>query len=314
MIVTECELDLESYGGTMNATFKDDISEVYNVKLNTASRDIPLILSECALVNPLEFPLRGGAWKVRPAYGLFAHTFKFDRDAKVRTRYKIGVEYGPVPPGQPNVDGSGDNPLQYPATYSLDYLEYEEAIAEARNVEPIGAESEGGVRAALTLGEVVNGALQEFDEGIYDTQRDAVLNIFKNVSTLDEIVAFNVNYGRTTNSNNFFGAGPRRAKFLGAESGSIQIANGYSFYGMVIRVQIKKTTDVAINNTGWHWWWNDKGTKRLTKFKVLDQDTQEMEDASEPGFLRRDGASSQGVPTTLHYRYLEEVSYTGLML
>jgi hypothetical protein len=320
-VVAECELDRTNWEGTLTAMFSNEtFKEQFNILLHPTywgSRDIPLIILECAIANPAEFPARGQPWKVRPTYGWYAGGYAFRAHDKTLKRMTCEVTYAPIPPNQPNTQNSGDNPLNFPATYTLDWIEYEEAIEEAYNVQAFGGNTEKGERVANTLGPVTNSAREEAEEGIYETYRDAVVNIHKNFASLNQVIQFQLNYAHTTNSDTYLGAEPGRAKFLSIEAGSEQELNGWKFYPATIRVQICKTTNFKMNNVGWNYYDVDlaSGKKQLTRFKVLDPESKEMVDSPEPQFLQLDG-SKQLVPdaTQLEYYHLRKTSYAGLNL
>lgn len=309
-----CVIETKGVGGTLSPLYSDEtITERFLVTLDTASRNLPAILNSARAANPTQFPLRGQSWPLNPGYGLYAKKFDFEMRSDMGKQWAINVSYLPLEPNEPNTEGSNDNPLLWPATYAVDWVEYEEAITKARNVEALGGSTSGAPRAANTLGPVVNGALQEFDEGIFEVVRDPVISITRNVATLDQVLSIESTYSRTTNSDTVYGVGPRRYKYLGVESGGVQTANGISYYTRTVRVQITKTTDRILNNVGWHFWYDDDGTKKLARFTVDDDDTKEKVPASEPGFLLRTGNKST-TPETVTYRHLEEVAYAGLLI
>ena len=320
MAVVECELSVDDYGGNLNYLYKDEtITETWKVKCNSAHRNLPSLITQCHALQP-EFPLRGVTWPVAPSYGLYAKNYTFRMIGGGFKNYEIDVSYQPRTSSEPNTESSAGNPLMWPAIYALDWIEYQEAVTEAYNLEELGADTAWGARAVNTLGPVVNGALQEFEEGIFETQRDVVIHITKNVPNLATIVNYHNTYVRTTNNTSFLGAGQYQAKYLSATSGGEKYSEGFTYYPMTISVQITKTTDRKMNNIGWHYWKQKDANspKKLVKFMVQDTDeqgnpTDELTPASEPTFLTRGGkiGFAGGWVT---YRYLRATSYNGLLL
>lgn len=319
MAVTSCVLDVDNYGGSLHYLYKEEsIVETWKVRCDVATRNLPGLITACHNVNN-EFPLRGFTWPVSPGYGLYAKNYTFRMAQAGFKNYEIDVTYSPRTSQEPNTETSSGNPLMWPAVYALDWIEYQEAVTEAYNLEALGADTDWGQRAANTLGPVVNGALQEFEEGLFETQRDVVIHITKNVPNLATIVNYHNSYVRTTNSTSFLGAGAYQAKYLSATSGGEKFSEGFTYYPMTISVQITKSTDRKMNNIGWHHWKEKDGQKKLVKFRVNDTDKDgnllkdQWVDASEPTFLTRGGkiGFAGGWVT---YRYLRATSYNGLLL
>jgi hypothetical protein len=311
-----CTKDIKGVSATLSPKYTDEqITEQFSVQLDNATDD-PVAVYEAALAaNPTQFPARGAPWPVRPTYGLFAKQINPVMESDLGKRWKVAVTYMPLEPGEPDKSEFGDDPLLWPRTYRWDWVEFEEAIAEARNVDAIGSASGSG-RAALTLGPVVNSALQEFDEGLFETVREGVLCIRYNVATLDEVSDIEDSFSRTTNSDTVRGRGPRRWKYIGVEDGDELIANGIKYRPIAIRVQLTKTTDRKLNNVGWNYWdVDDALVPKRVPFQVPETaNSATMQPSSEPLFLRLDGsAADPDEAVTLTYRYLEEVPYAPLI-
>ena len=329
-LVNAVELDADVFDAEHSADFEGESATMeYRIflKSSVAKDSLQLynshkILAECNLVNPTIFPRRGGAWPVDPLYGWYAQKFTLRRTPKKRHMLACTISFGPYPPGKPNTENSNGNPLFFPATYDLEYIENEEVITEAYNVEKFGKQTKKGERAALTKGPVTNSAHQEPDEGIIEVMQNPVLVIYKNVPDLSYLITLNNTYRKTTNSDIFLGAPIRTAKWLGAISQGEQMANGFKFYRMMARIEIKDTTDFAMNNVGFHYYrLRFGGVHELTKFQVeippAPDDPPDAptvyEDVSEPRFLNLDGEKpTDDAPVHLHWRYLREVSYVPL--
>src|SRR6185295_9547486 len=110
------------------------------------------------------------------------------------------------------------DPLLWPTEYWVEWTEEQIPLTEAKNVE----EMIYALRSPNTLGPVTNACGVEFSEPLMKTIYYPVLHAQKAYETLDEIVALNVTYQNTTNNGSYFGAGQRKAKYLGTESGRIQ--------------------------------------------------------------------------------------------
>jgi len=304
-MATECVIETMGVSGTLSHKYADEvITERFRVSLDAPSRNLPQILNDAYTANPSQFPLRGAPWPLNPTYGLFAKQFQFSAKSELLKHWEIAVNYQPLEPGESNTSG-GSNPLLWPATYSSDWIEYEEAITEARNVE---AFTGGAGRAALTLGAVVNSAYDEFDEGLYRTVREMVLNIHRNLPSLDAVAQLNYDFQDTCNSDTYKGQGIRRWEFLGAVSPGVQTANGVDYWPTTISVHLKKTTDRKINNVGWK---NLTFDGEKVMYKVKDDVSGAMVDVSEPGFLTLSGARTN-TPVVTTWRFLTEVPYASL--
>lgn len=306
--------------GTITADYQGQaVTETFNIFMSgDGDHDFPGLIVKAAAASAL-FPDLGDPWPTNAGFGLFAKSFAFKvkEEKNLQSVWECTVNYLPLQPGEPSTENTSTNPLGWPATYWLEWVEYEQAITKARNVE---AFTGGFTRAAGTLGPVVNTAFQEFEEGLFDTVRDAVLVVKKNVATLSDVIARNRDFQLTTNSDTVLGADPRRMKFLGADSGGKLTANGVNYYEMTTRIQVTKTTDREVNNVGWK---ELVDGQKLVNIKVpkpgATPDNQgkyadsDMEDTPEPLFLDLAGKKKTSGTQTITYRYLEEVPYTPLL-
>lgn len=310
MAVTSCVREREF--GQASLSYKyggESVTERFRIDMDAQSLDWPTILSQAQALGGGNTPppARGAAWPANPTYGLYAKEYQFRVDPQRVTRCYLDVQYLPVESGESNPSQSTTNPLLWPAEYDIQYIEEEFVIEEARNVEAFTGTNH--TRAANTLGPVVNSALDETEEPLVDTERVAVVKIVKNVASLNSIVSQNINFARTTNSDTFLGASARRAKFIGAESGGRQVANGIEYFPMITSVAIYKTTDRILNNVGWN---NINFGGDKVKYMVTDDETDELIEPSAPGFLTLAGGRSTS-PVKITYRYLDAVSYAGLL-
>lgn len=221
------------------------------------------------------------------------------------------------------------DPLSWPIEYWIEWTEEQVVLQEATNVEELTSIG----RSALTLGKVVNACGVEFSEPLMRTVYYPVIHAQKAYESLADITALDLAFQNTTNSDTFFGAALRKAKYLGTESGKVQKINGTSLYMGITRVWIKDATwDRKVLNNGWNHFQlnaaksailNDvDGKPGLFPNRVQDDaDTFESDSSTEPsvasteplnlgltGLLLAPGTD----PTYVTYRDLNEVAYSGL--
>jgi hypothetical protein len=255
----------------------------------------------------------GNAWPLRPTYGLYAKRITATMTSSQGTQWELQVSYEPLEPGEPNRDGVADNPLAWPRTYRWDWIESEEAVREARNVDAFtGAFG----RAALTLGPVVNPAYQEYAEGLFNTVRYPVLVVRWNVATLADITAIDDALQNTTNNDTVFGIGVRRWKYLGVEDGDAQVHNEISYRPVSVRFALMKTTDQEINALGFKAFSAVDGVtlvpamvNEATEAGVI---TSNRVPSSEPLFIALNGQFTTTAQTNT-WRFLTEVAYSTYM-
>lgn len=290
--------------------YKDEqIRETYRIEMNSTSRDFTGLLASAqsttsGWTNPI--PRRGVQypWSVYP---IFVEAYEMQTREEREDFIDVTVLYTSLKAGESPRERP-TNPLQWPAEYSISWIEEEYVIERALNVEELGKQ---GKRPANTWGPVVNGALQEFDEPIMDTRRTPVLQVTYNVSGLQAAIDLNEQYEFTTNNAEFLGAGPRRARFLVAETSGRLSANGFDYYQMTVSIMIRKTTDRTINNVGWNYLDNNLKLRRIL---VEDGEADDLVPTSEPKFLKANGDKADaGTAPTITYRYLEEVDYGPLV-
>lgn len=310
---------LRSGTASFRYDFKSErISETYRIQLSKPSRDFPAILLDAQRSHWTDpVPLRGAIYPHTSIYAIYAESFDLTINDINQHFVDCEVTYTTLEPGEQPREEKGDNPLQWPAEFAINWVEEEVPITHAYNVETLGP---AGQRPP-TFGPVVNGALREFDEPLMKASRHAVLQIKYNVAALETAINLNELYQNTTNDSPlvlFLGndIGVRQAEFLVAETSGRQLINDIAFYEMTISIAIRKTTDRIINNTGWVAW--DAAAKGglgdFVNIKMPDATTGKMELPSEPQFLNLDGTKAgEGVTPTITYRYLEPVDYTPLL-
>lgn len=309
MAVTDVTKKPKAIGGTLSRRYSDEqVSQVFNVHLSAQSEDLPTILSQAQAAGfTARVPYRGEAWPENPDYGLFADTFTFTPVDELLKWYEVAVNYVPLKSGEPDTGSNNDNPLLWPRTYRWDWVEFEEAVTTAKNVDTFTG---GGGRAALTEGPVVNPAYQEYDEGLFDTVREGVLVVRWNLASLEDVSDIEDTYSGTCNSDTVLGRPLRRWKYIGIEDGEEQTANGIKYRPVAVRIQLTRSTDRKINSVGWKHL--DAAGVDLVTAKVKDEDTGEMMPASEPVFIGLDGKfSASAISNT--WRWLREVPYAPLI-
>lgn len=289
---------LKDSSATASFDFNDDVQFVYQADLGEIITN-PLVAMEMAnALGPDPLPAR------RAFLGnsfLMATSTQCQRTSENRNVWIFTVSFAPPPDGE---EQQIENPLLRPPVYNLSYIEEEYVVREARNVEQLGYI---WIRSPNTLGPIVNAALIRPDEPIVATRRKGVIQIEKNFANLGSIMDFNEAFFGTTNSDSVtIGSktfGPRRLKFEVAQSGGKQKENGIAFYPALIEISIHDTTDIVIDNVGYHYYDED------LKKRFLDDDKNET---AEPMNLNLDAsAGDEDSPTQITYRYLEEMAYAG---
>lgn len=238
---------------------------------------------------------------------IFAQTFNATRNELNRLYWEITVEYSPPPKGEDEQQQEEDNPLLRPPVYDIQYVEQEYVVEQARNVEELTG---GFTRPVGREAPICNAAFRRPDEPIVDTERNGVIVVERNYATLGAIMSLNETYQRTCNSDTLTIGGetinPRRLKYLVTRSGGKQVENGVTYYPGTTEIEIKKTTDLIIDNVGYEYWDPNVGDNgAYVRAKDGNDDF-----AAEPVNLDMDGTLlTSGEKTTITYRHLEEVAY-----
>ena len=235
-------------------------------------------------------------------------------DPKNRNVWMWAVTWSPLPPGKSG-DSFDENPLDRPPEYGLRRRETDYPIVTGKNVEVLARANGGGQRAADTSGRIVNAAGEEPDEQPLDTVSNPIVVISRNYPSLQPIANLNTTYQLTTNSAAINDWPIRRLKFLAAEDLGRKEENGVVYFPCEISIEVMATTDLKLDNVGWHAWrQNDAGgetTYELDRAKVK-HDGKEV-DVAAPINLNLDGTEgTDDSPTSITYRYLDPVSYSPL--
>ncbi len=119
----------------------------------------------------------------------------------------------------------------------------------------------------------------------------------------------------TTNSAAINDWSIRRLKFLAAEDLGRREENSVVYFPCEITIEVMATTDLRLDNVGWHVWrQSDAGgetTYELDRAKVKHQGKEV--DVAAPINLNLDGTEgNDDSPTSITYRYLDPVSYSPL--
>lgn len=258
----------------------------------------------------------------------FAVGFKWRRPYPKtnKKRWHITVEFGAPPDDAANV-GQPD-PLLWATNYWVEWTEEQVLIEQARIVESLDHVG----RAAGTLGPIINSAGEQTIDPQVKTIYYPVLCCERPYEDLTDIIALNNAYQDTTNSNTFFGAPPRTAKYLLTESGRLQRGGGISYYLGITRVWFRAPTwDKRVLNNGMMHLKKQGGNyiqdpatgapqlfRHVIRELTYDQNGQaiqgEFVPSPEPANLALDGqvlAKNQAA-ISLTYRHLNEVNYAGI--
>ena len=308
-------LDIRYQPETLTASFtydwKDTISESYLVQYDEIPTNIYLALSQAQTFATNPLPSRWAAFHGSP--GIFVRSISPQFTDESRLWILWTYNYGPLEPGEEE-DQQVENPFSRPPIYNVERFDSEYVVQSAKNVEALPhGDGKGGNRAEDTLGPIVNAAGKRPDEPVCDTESNAVLTISKAYAKLQDIADINSGYNRTTNSEFVQGYAKRSLKFLSCESGGIQTEGKYTYYMGTVRIEVKKTTDLILDNVGYEFW----DVLSTDWAKARDKDGDVM---SEPINLDIDGNDPREKDTgggtdvsRITYRYLEEKPYRALL-
>lgn len=228
----------------------------------------------------------------------------------------VTVNYQPPRNGQSQQQIQQPDPIQWPTTYNITWVEEQAEQRQGKNVADLGHIG----RPADTEGPLVNAAGQPFDFPVMVTRYQPLITIRKNYATLAEINTVNDTYQGTVNSTTWEGYAPRTAKFLTCEAGQEQQhpVSAARYYPGTTRVQIDVDEwDLIIPNTGLKCFplKNQDGVKTLQDCRVWDEVAEGFAQATEPMFLTPTGTQQDCdlPPLNIVYRYLSEVSYAPLL-
>jgi len=296
----------KSLRGTLTNDYKDSISESYLVQYDAIPSNIYTALQQAQNDSTNPLPTRFASYAKTPALNIFVRSIGFQFTTESRLWVLFTYTYGPPEKGE-DQDQQIENPLNRPAVFNIERFDSEYVIHTAKNVEAL-LHGDGNLeaRAAGTEGPIVNAAGKRPDEPVVDTESNAVLIIKKNYPNLSAIEKNNATYQRTTNSDAVGSYAARTLKFLSAESQGSSTEGNFTFFPAVTRVEVKKTTDLIIDNVGYEYF----DVMSTNWAKARDKDDQPM---SEPINLKLDGSEGGTHATRITYRYLKEIPYTNLL-
>ena len=299
MSTTSKLIGIES--ATLNKEGQDSITMRYLVQFDDMQSDpyTSLALAQAATPEPIP-ALRAPFGTTGQGQNIFVTAIQPSVAKENRTVYFYDVVYAAPEPNQQTPLQQNNNPLLRPGVRNIEYIASEWVIDQARNVEALpSGDGKGGSRAANTLAPIVNAAGKRADSEKVDTEYNPVLTYSKNYATLSAIDALNKGYQRTTNSDAVFGYEVRRLKYLVTESLGQQFENGFEYWPGVTRVEVKRTTDLTIDNVGYDYW--NPATEEHIR----------VENNAEPINLTMSGGKDS-VKTTITYRHLEGKAYLTL--
>jgi len=305
MAVLDIRYQPQTLTASLTHDWKDTISESYLVQYDAIPTNIYLALSQAQTFATNPLPSRWAAFLGSP--GIYVRSISPQFTTESRLWILWTYNYGPLEPGE-EAEQQVENPLARPAIFNIERFDSEYVIQTAKNVEalPYGG-GFGNSRPAGTAGPIVNAAGKRPDEPLVDTESNPCLIVSRNYSSLGSIESINAAYQRTTNSDTVGNYLPRTLKFLSCESGGVQIEGPYTFYPGTVRVEVKKTTDLILDNVGYEYW------------STIDNDWKKAGNAdgpfSEPINLDINGnAGLVGAAVDrITYRYLEETPYLSIL-
>lgn len=300
-----CTLLRKSRRATFTADYKDEISRRYKIILDAVPTSEIDVLFAGQTFGPHPLPPRRELI-VTGGVLLRCNSISLAPADEREDVWFADVSYGPLPDGE-DAGQQIENPLERPPVFNIEYIEGEYVIEKAKNVEALShGDGNGANRAADTLGPIVNAAGRRPDEPIVDVDRNAVLIVMRNFVSLGVIADLNEDFQRTTNSDTItLGANSiaaRRLKYLLTDSQGKQIENDVEFWPGVTRVELKKTTDLILDNVSYDYW----DGSAIAPYKVNG------ERPGEPINLKLDGTDGGDNTTTITYRHLEPVAYASL--
>lgn len=298
---------LIGYSFTETADGQDSLTATYRVEYDSIPATAYSALARARAASGSPVPPRRHQYS-SPTAWMYAQSFamqtqRSDDSCKV---IDWAVSYGPAPAGETPETYLPENPLNRPPVYNVQYMDIEEVIDKAKNVGALPhGDGAGGNRADGTEGPIVNAAGKRPDEPLVRTARLEVLVVTKNYPTLAAIVNRNRAYKNTTNSDTPQGYGARELRYQLTESHGEQFENGYRFWPGTTTILAEKTTDLIIDNVGYEFW------------NAAESDWERVKDfegnfVAEPINLKIDGDKGGTTTTTITYRDLNAVAYSGL--
>lgn len=302
----------ERFEGSGTAAYNDAVTEFWRVDYDKATALPNEFYTAESRAVAAGLPARRSAYGTVSTVDLYVTRVAGKPRGSNTHTWDWTVVFEPPPPLEFGIFDTTD-PLARAAQYDIRWIEREEAIEKAANVaELVHGDGKGGSRAAGTVGPIVNAAGKRPDEPIMRTGRLPVAVIRKNFANLAQVMARNINYFDTTNSDTIpvtgtpsFSFGARTMEFLLTETMGQQKENGITFYPTETTILIKPTTDFTIDNVGYEYW-NDTAGNWTT---ATDSEGNRM---SEPINLKTDGDKGGDNTSTITYRHLTDSAYSGL--
>ena len=312
-MATTSNKHFDALAGNFTSAYKDRITQNYIIEFD-AKQSSPLdVFVAGQLASPDPVPLRGEFF---PGTLLLAKRFSVTPLDGTRLVWMCAVVYETPEPGE-DQDQQNTNPLLRPPILNVEYIETERVITKARNVVDLPhGNGFGGSRAASTEGPIVNAAGKRPDEPVVDTDRNAVLTIQRNYSTLSQIVALNQKstaatspgFKGTTNSDTPDGFGARTLKYLLTDSQGLQTENDIVFWTGITRIEVKDTTDLILDNVGYEYWDDTRNESDWVRAKDGDGEL-----VADPINLKLDGDKGGDTSTTITWRHLTDKAYASLL-
>ena len=305
--------------GLTTATFddegKDRFTLRYLVEFDTRPTNPYTALAIAQLFSTTPDPVP----RLRSVYpgrtNIFVSSTQATPTTESRAVFYYDVTYSVPDANEQNPPNQDPNPVLRPGQRNIEYVASEYVIDAARNVQllPHG-DGDGRERKAGTLGPIVNAAGKREDSPKVDTEYNAVLVWTKNYTSLGAIDNFNKTYQRTTNSDEVLGYGAHRLKYLVTESLGQQFEGEFEYWIGQTRVEVKKTTDLIIDNVGYDYWQPAVLAARPDPIPAGFKTAVDIDDnpMSEPINLKLDGDKGGTHVTTITYEHLTEMAYAPL--
>lgn len=284
--------------------YKDSVTRKYQVNMGSGVSNEYTALS---LALAAGLPARRAYLVGSPQ--LFVSNIHGEPESAQGTIWNFDVTFSPPPSGEDD-DQQNPNPLLRPPVFNVEYIETEYVVKQAKNQTALTG---GFTRPIGTLGPIVNAAFRRPDEPIVRTRRIPVIVIEQNFPDLGVILDRNEDFQDTTNSDSItLGSktfDPRRLKFEVCRSLGKQLENDIVFYPGVTEIQILKSTDLILDNVGFHYW--DAAENSYIRAKDSEgNETAEPVNLELDGTLKATGGVGDTGTTTITYRDLDEVAYS----
>lgn len=306
MAVTEQKIRREGLIGNHSATGKDNTTAIYRTEFDGPETNAVTVLALQRAYKASGYwpPEDGQIYAPGQAY-LFARNFVTVPVDDNLMLWDTTVTWT-VPDDGQDAEVMQPNPLFRPPVFNIEFIETEYPIELAENLDalPHGGGG-GGDRAVNTIGDLVNAAGKRPDEPQVATERNAVLVIERNYANLDEIVAVNQQYKRSTNSDSFQGFDQETLVYMVTDSLGKRTEGNYTYFPGVTRIEQKKSSLRIVSNMGYAYW--DATAEKITEDKDGFKDLHN---------LRMDGTkipAGSSEQSWIRYRYLNMIDYAPLV-